>query len=150
MSKKEGQAALEFIMTYGWAIMVVLVAIGALIYFGVLSPGKLLPNKCLLQSGITCTDAKVSISDITVKITNSLGKDLQAINFTVAGCDSVATQGIASGPLQLLNGESGLFTITCDVPLSGAKFSSDTFFNYTLTEQDISHSVSGSLIQKIE
>ena len=29
------QAALEFLMTYGWAILVVLVSIGALAYFGV-------------------------------------------------------------------------------------------------------------------
>lgn len=31
---KKGQAAMEFLMTYGWAILVVLVAIGALAYFG--------------------------------------------------------------------------------------------------------------------
>ena len=35
---KKSQAAMEFLMTYGWAILVVLVAIGALAYFGVLSP----------------------------------------------------------------------------------------------------------------
>ena len=36
MINKKSQAALEFIMTYGWAILVVLVAIGALAYFGIL------------------------------------------------------------------------------------------------------------------
>jgi len=30
---KKSQAAMEFLMTYGWAILVVLVAIGALAYF---------------------------------------------------------------------------------------------------------------------
>ncbi len=30
---KKGQGAMEFLMTYGWAILVVLVAIGALFYF---------------------------------------------------------------------------------------------------------------------
>ena len=48
---KRGQVALEFIMTYGWAILVVLVAIGALAYFGVLNPGKYLPEKCFF--GVT-------------------------------------------------------------------------------------------------
>ena len=36
MKYKKSQAAMEFLMTYGWAILVVLVAIGALAYFGVL------------------------------------------------------------------------------------------------------------------
>ena len=37
MREKKGQA-MEFFMTYGWAILVVLVAVGALAYFGVLDP----------------------------------------------------------------------------------------------------------------
>ena len=48
--KKKAQAAMEFLMTYGWAILVVLVVIGALAYFGVLSPKKLLPDKCLFPA----------------------------------------------------------------------------------------------------
>ena len=39
---KKSQVALDFLMTYGWAILVVLVAIGALAYFGVLIPDKYL------------------------------------------------------------------------------------------------------------
>jgi len=41
---KKGQALMEFLMTYGWAILVVLVAIGALAYFGVLNPERFLPK----------------------------------------------------------------------------------------------------------
>lgn len=33
-------------MTYGWAILVVISAIAALAYFGVLEPCKILPNEC--------------------------------------------------------------------------------------------------------
>jgi len=38
MMNKKGQndGAMEFLMTYGWAILVVLAAIGALAYFGIL------------------------------------------------------------------------------------------------------------------
>src|SRR3989339_453464 len=59
MITRKSQAALEFLMTYGWAILVVLVAIGALAYFGVLSPDKFLPAKCQLPAGIACTDFKI-------------------------------------------------------------------------------------------
>ena len=34
---KKSQATMEFLMTYGWAILIVLTAIAALVYFGVLS-----------------------------------------------------------------------------------------------------------------
>ena len=39
MIKKKGQA-MEFFWTYGWAILVVLVAVGALWYFGAFSANK--------------------------------------------------------------------------------------------------------------
>jgi hypothetical protein len=52
---KKSQAAMEFLMTYGWAILVVLAAIAALAYFGVLSPGKFIPEKCMLSPGIAHT-----------------------------------------------------------------------------------------------
>lgn len=45
MTNKKSQQALEFFMTYGWAILVVLIAIGALAYFGVLSPDRFLPKE---------------------------------------------------------------------------------------------------------
>ncbi len=41
---KKGQAT-DFLMTYGWAILVVIGVIAALAYFGVLDPSKLLPEE---------------------------------------------------------------------------------------------------------
>ena len=44
MGQKKGEsAALEFLTTYGWAFLVILVMIGALAYFGILNPG---PRDC--------------------------------------------------------------------------------------------------------
>ena len=103
----KNQAALEFIMTYGWAILVVLVAIGALAYFGVLSPDRFLPAKCILQSGIMCVDHKVTPTIITVRITNSLGYDISSITMKAGGCGTDTT------PAALANGESGTYDITC-------------------------------------
>jgi hypothetical protein len=37
---KRGMSVTEFFLTYGWAILVVVCAIGALAYFGVLTPEK--------------------------------------------------------------------------------------------------------------
>mgnify|MGYP000533677600 CR=1 FL=1 len=51
---KKAQGALEFLMTYGWAFLVILIMIGALAYFGVLNPSKYLPDKCIMPVGMSC------------------------------------------------------------------------------------------------
>ncbi|MCS7134612.1 MAG: hypothetical protein NZ889_02020 [Candidatus Pacearchaeota archaeon] len=45
---KKGQAAMEFLMTYGWAILIAIIAIAALIAFGVLNVGRTAANVCTL------------------------------------------------------------------------------------------------------
>ena len=51
---KRGQAALEFLTTYGFAFLIILVMIGALSYFGVLSPNKLIPDRCTMPPDFNC------------------------------------------------------------------------------------------------
>ena len=41
---KKGQASMEFLMTYGWAILAGIIAIGALAYFGVFRTDSLTGN----------------------------------------------------------------------------------------------------------
>ncbi|MBI2106407.1 hypothetical protein HYT57_00325 [Candidatus Woesearchaeota archaeon] len=54
---RKSQAAMEFLMTYGWAILIVLVAIGALFALGVFS-GSSAPNTCQIDPPFNCLDSK--------------------------------------------------------------------------------------------
>jgi len=56
---KRGQAALEFLTTYGWAFLIILVMIGAFAYFDILNPQRLFPGKCQFQVGMTCDQYKI-------------------------------------------------------------------------------------------
>ena len=80
----KGQAALEFMMTYGWAILVVLAAIGALSYFGILNPSKFTPDTCLASSGFACPGKPILDADsVTFSIVNGLGYNIDLnTNFT--------------------------------------------------------------------
>ena len=49
-----GQAALEFLTTYGWAVLVLLVMVASLSNFGILSPDRFLPERCLVGGGFSC------------------------------------------------------------------------------------------------
>ena len=74
MINKKGQAAMEFLMTYGWALLVVLIAIGALASFGVLNPGQFLPETCTVAPGISCIDFSASdTGGLTVMMQNGMG-----------------------------------------------------------------------------
>ena len=91
--KKEAksQAALEFLMTYGWVIMVVLVSIGALAYFGVLGPDKFVPRRCALEPGIGCRDFKVQEDAVTLVLMNGKGEDVTITSIKVGSCAGTTT-----------------------------------------------------------
>ncbi len=91
---KKAQAAMEFLMTYGWAILVVLVVIGALAYFGVLSPSTLLPEKCTFPVSVNCIDHTVTASSVQLILLNGAGRDMKIND---AGIMSEALQASATG-----------------------------------------------------
>ena len=55
----KGQAALEFLTTYGWAFLVILVMIGGLAYFKVFDFTGKLPDSCSLDGKLACGDTFV-------------------------------------------------------------------------------------------
>ena len=102
----KSQAAMEFLLTYGWAILIVLVVIAALAYFGILSPSKLLPDKCFFQVGVSCVDFSASegyplgdtmvqtpdgsdfkIYSLNFDLINNLGNDVYVTSINVTGKD---------------------------------------------------------------
>ena len=96
---KKAQAAMEFLMTYGWAILVVLVVIGALAYFGVLNPAKLLPDKCTATAGFTCSDFVMNAGGPTVKLINGMGQSvtISSTTFTHSAGTAITLTAPASG-----------------------------------------------------
>ncbi len=170
---RKGQAAMEFLMTYGWAILVVLVAIGALAYFGVLNPGRFLPSTCTIMPGISCTEYKVVATpvanlvntsavtaNIGIKIQNGMGKDLTGVSAEFAGTkdgicigdDSLAVEAIG-GPISLADGATMALLVDCtqapsDVPIKGARFKSELTFIWTA--DGVQHQRTGQLISEVE
>ncbi len=141
---KKGQAALEFLMTYGWAILVVLVAIGALAYFGVLSPDKFLPSRCTLQSGLSCVDHKITPGVVTVVVKNGFGSDLTINDVRVEKCGASGAQG------SLANGQQTIYPITCTTPLVGSKYSGVLNISYTNADSLLTRSNIGTMSGRIE
>ena len=70
------QAAMEFLMSYGWALLVGLIVIAALAYFGVFNPHRILPERCALGIGLYCMDYRLTSTSLVLKIKNDMGKDI--------------------------------------------------------------------------
>lgn len=117
-SYKKAQAALEFLTTYGWAILVVLVMIGALAYFGVLNPSKFAAERCVFSGPeMTCQEAKFTRNPNTIEFTliNNMPYDYIILknnfNYTI--------RGVGSGPCDIggsditIPKDGGKETITC-------------------------------------
>ena len=53
---KKAQSAMEYLMTYGWAILIIAVVLGALFSLGVFSGSSLLGNACIASAGYFCSN----------------------------------------------------------------------------------------------
>jgi hypothetical protein len=143
----KSQAAMEFLMTYGWAILVVLVAIGALAYFGVLNPAKFLPSSCIITPGISCEDHLVKADGTaSIIIRNGMGVTLNNLNMSIGN-----TWGTPSCGSSLADGDTCTFTFTglSNVGGAGTKFKADINFTYQPTG-GTNHTKVGSITTNVE
>ena len=141
---KKAQAAMEFMMTYGWAILIVLAAIAALAYFGVFRSGDNIVPVCKLESGFSC-DQKVTPNSITLVINNGASKDITVDTITVGGCSDLTVDTAFNRDDKIT------FVLTgCDNGDAGTKFKGDVTIEYTEVESGIDRTMKGTVMTRIE
>jgi len=166
---KRGQAAMEFMMTYGWAILVAIITIGALSYFGVIN-SKFAPDTCIISTpGIACKQSLVKFvgndpldssdyNGVYLTLINSFGKDMENVAVTVlvnsVACNTYANDQGAPAPTTMTNGDLQNFYANCDeVPTPVAvkgKFAATLRVAYSLKGQLLTHIVEGIITAKVE
>lgn len=150
--KKKGQAAMEFLMTYGWALLVVLIAIAALAFFGLLNPSRFLPEKCEIAPGLTCMDFTANSENLTILLNNGLGTRLQDLTINATNCNTVG--GNISSPANISEGQTVKFEFGCEdvSTYSGTRFKSDLEIDYTtvIEGNSLTHSKTGFLVVEVQ
>ena len=147
--EKRGQAAMEFLMTYGWAILAAIIAIGVLAYF-YFSPGDMGANAAVLTAPFYAQAWQVSTSQIQIGIKNN-GQD----TVTVTAVDVIGTGGTFncswSGSQSLSSGS--VFDVTastCTGSVSaGDTYRGDIVAKYTRTGSAIELTSTGSVSSKV-
>ena len=125
---------MEFLMTYGWALLIVLVAIGALvIYFGVDS--EFLANEgCYMQPGFFCDDHRADEGSVMVNIANSMGRNLAEISISHESCS------LSSDNPSLEDGDEIFLTIKeCNFGVAGDYMDEQLVLTYRFLDSSIYH-----------
>lgn len=148
--KKRAQLAVETLLIYGIAILIVMLAVGALVAFGVLDLGGLLPDQCQLGDALVCENYVVLQNSVQLELRNTLGKNIQ--NFTVSikgegnnlglwGCNETTYTSI------LVNGEiTNVVTLPCDVKVpSGKKIEGVMFVSFYPVGSSIARTSTGKI-----
>ena len=144
MHNKRGQAAMEFLMTYGWALLVVLVSLGSLTFYFGYDNSSFASETCFFGPGLGCSDMLVNEDSISLKVMNSLGKDMTSFSVSSANC------GVPSASPRLDNGDEDLFI------LSDCSFTPEDLIDeslsltYTFIDSSLEHIKDATLTAVVE
>jgi hypothetical protein len=125
------------------ALIVSIVPIGFIAYFGVFSPGAYVSgnytsNQCVLNAPLGCNHASITPSNdgIILELTNGAGEDLSDVVVDISGCGTAPLGKLLSAPVSV--------TVECISPLSSGKFRGNIRVRYT-TPDEIEHTVTGRI-----
>ena len=136
---KKAQAAMEFLTTYGWAILILIIVIVALANLGVFrSPNT--PNTCSVSAPFACSDVKINSSgyaNISLQANNVGSASIVPGSFVISAgvCSNAALSGTING-----NGVNYISLLSCGTaPTKGNKEIGQFDIMYALVGSGTSH-----------
>ncbi len=152
------QSAMEYLMTYGWAILILAVALSVIFTLGFLNPSAFASQQCLLPAGFSCTVVGMSTNGlITLNIYQNMPSQ---VNITAIGCNSNSTLNnaqsyLGSNQIVMQTGSNLTLTVQCysgSFPLHtqiGTAFTGYILVNYTRPTTSFPHTSSGKVLAKV-
>ncbi len=109
MKNLSAQSAMEYLMTYGWAILIISIVLAALFALGVFSSSSFIGSSCIAASGYECSAPLLLHNGYFTSIVGqATGNSWTAANiiFVVSG-SSVPTNPIPSPTLSCVEAPAG-------------------------------------------
>jgi len=180
MRMRKGQTAMEYLMTYGWAILIIMVVLAVLFYLGVLNPQ--IPSQCIFPAGISCSTYKISADTgkLTLQIGQGTGKTIRVtgvsctqnssasyttsafISYSNIGGTASTNVTIPSGSTGFIadpvNGAAGVSNVTCTdtnnlalgTTTIGTQYNGKIYINYTEVETEVTRVAAGTFTTYFE
>lgn len=108
--RKKGQAAMEFLMTYGWAILAAVIVVGVLWYL-LGNPQSQIGDRAELSAPLFGNAIVLNTTGISVEIKNNGADEVAVWNVSVTGCGS--TDYYANGNMNITQGNQKVSSIAC-------------------------------------
>ncbi len=124
---------MEYLMTYGWSILLLAVVLAALFELGIFSGKSTLPTLCIAQSGFLCSAPLLNTTgNLIVTVGQALGAP---ITITGLGCSSTsaAPSSYVGYSNSMVSGQESSITFQCPLPSNtiGTFFSGSLWLRYT-------------------
>lgn len=156
----KSQSAVEYLTTYGWAIVIIGIVLAALYNLGVFNPGSFVSTQCVFPAEFGCLSAVLYSINSTIFFNLQNGQTSN-INVTAIGCNNQGTISNMQSPLnppsnQITLGIGGNYTFNalCYSNSTALSISPGTIFkgylivNYTNLATNFPHTVVATIAAK--
>ena len=154
------QSAMEYLTTYGWALLIMAVVLAAMFALGVFNPGQFAGQECLLPAGFSCLSYFVANNGmLTLNLQQSTPT---ALNVTGYNCSTNSTTvkiipQIPVNQVYMSVGSNYTFTMRCynsaggyaNALISGTLFTGSIGINYTESQTGFPHTAYGRIAVKV-
>src|SRR5271157_4413364 len=113
--RSKAQSAMEYLMTYGWAILIISVVLAALFSLGVFSTSTFINTSCIPASGYYCNISQYTHGNANIIITvgQSGGNNWNYVVLAYAPQGTASSSGIPS-----VNGVNTIY-LSSGIPSGG-------------------------------
>jgi hypothetical protein len=149
----KAQSAMEYLTTYGWAILILAIVVLVIVSSGFLTQKP--ADLCSFQYNFTCTSYYINSNGIlNVSITQRTGYNITA---TYIGCDSNVSSSAILKSISINVPNYGNFSETLQCYYSGKDFNSTIgssykgyiIFEYTNSLSGYAHTIAGRIVYNI-
>lgn len=152
MSFRKGQAALDFLMTYGWAIALVVIIAAVLFALGIFDVSTFTGSRAAGFAGVAVSGWNLGTAGtMSMKLSNQVGTQVRidgvsvtigTTTATLAGLPVTLNTGQQSATLSTAAGSFGNLT-------AGTGYTAKVNVNYTDTNANFAYTTSGTLTGRI-
>lgn len=124
MGNRKAQAAMEFLVTYGWMLMVAALVAAAMFYMGVFDTNKYVPHQCNMGLDFRCEQySTFTNGSIRINMLNKVGEPVELVSFTCQHELGVSSSAVVSAGNSWGPGDST--RIDCPAIAAGTYFEGD-------------------------
>ncbi len=146
MKTTKGQAAMEFLMTYGWAILAAIIVIGILGYY-YFSRDVLTPKAAVVNPPFYLNGQVVNTSGVSLELKNNGDDTYNVTKVTVTNCGE-SWNGVNLVVGSVASGSTVLARVNCTLTPANTFKGTITVY-YTKSGSTLEQTTTGSITQSV-